>query len=310
MSYKDNSAKMKSLQNGPNFFIIGAPKCGTTALSEYLRSNPSIFMSTPKEPHFFADDMKPYACCDNMDDYLGLFCNVKENQKIIGEASVLYMYSENAVKNIYKYNPKARIIIMIRNLVDFIYSYHNQLFINTDENVKNFETAWYLQKDRIKGNSIPKTCRIPKLLKYKEIMKFSSQIENVYRYFPKDQVHIIFMDDFKNNTKNAYKEVLDFLNVEYDNKTDFPVINENRFYRSQKLALLKKSSFMQSVRKIKEKLGLEKVEMMKWFYKLNIVKKKRNPLNKDFRDELLSFAIPEIEKLEKILDKDLSHWKV
>ena len=44
----------------PDFFILGAPKCGTTALSEYLRQHPRVFVSRPKEPHYFCADFDYY----------------------------------------------------------------------------------------------------------------------------------------------------------------------------------------------------------------------------------------------------------
>jgi hypothetical protein len=40
----------------PDFFIVGAPKSGTTAMYEYLKAHPEIFMCR-KEPHFFGSDL-------------------------------------------------------------------------------------------------------------------------------------------------------------------------------------------------------------------------------------------------------------
>ena len=71
----------------PNFFIVGAPKCGTTALSEYLREHPQVFMSRPKEPHHFATDMPRYRFTKNEADYLDLFSGADDSHTAIGEAS-------------------------------------------------------------------------------------------------------------------------------------------------------------------------------------------------------------------------------
>ena len=57
----------------PNLFIVGAPKCGTTALSEYLRQHPNVFMTNPKEPNFFADDMPKRYIAKTIDDYISLY---------------------------------------------------------------------------------------------------------------------------------------------------------------------------------------------------------------------------------------------
>ncbi|MCH9035408.1 MAG: sulfotransferase [Planctomycetes bacterium] len=48
--------------NKPDFFIVGAPKCGTTSLYEYLRQHPEVFMSRIKEPHFFGRDLSHWCC--------------------------------------------------------------------------------------------------------------------------------------------------------------------------------------------------------------------------------------------------------
>ena len=45
------------ISRGPTFMIVGAPKCGTTALYEYLQTHPQIFISDPKEPLYFAEDL-------------------------------------------------------------------------------------------------------------------------------------------------------------------------------------------------------------------------------------------------------------
>ena len=59
----------------PNLFIIGAPKCGTTALSEYLREHPAVFVTQPKEPHFFSKDFPYYYSPGHatLDHYLRLY---------------------------------------------------------------------------------------------------------------------------------------------------------------------------------------------------------------------------------------------
>ena len=82
----------------PNFFIIGAPKSGTTALYQYLSSHPNIYMCTPKEPHYFSNELNGVAFVKTLDEYQNLFKGKNKNHKIIGEASVWYLYSENALQ--------------------------------------------------------------------------------------------------------------------------------------------------------------------------------------------------------------------
>src|SRR3972149_11450918 len=109
----------------PNFFIVGAPKCGTTAMYTYLKQHPEVFMSDLKELHFFGTDhhrinYTPYT----KEQYLSFFDGAGDKRRI-GEASTSYLYSERAAVEIKEFNPFARIIIMLRNPVDVMYAYHH-----------------------------------------------------------------------------------------------------------------------------------------------------------------------------------------
>ena len=87
------------MNNTPNFFIVGGPKCGTTAMVEYLRTHPDVFISEPKEPNYLADDMPGMKYVDTEEEYLNLFKKAGSN-KVIGDASIFYMFSKEAIKNI------------------------------------------------------------------------------------------------------------------------------------------------------------------------------------------------------------------
>ena len=111
----------------PNLFILGAPKCGTTSLYTYLREHPNIFFSHIKGPHYFATDFENYRSVKTKVDYANLFSEANAQHSIIGEASVLYLYSENAIKGIYNDNPNAKLIIMLRNPIEVVQSWHAQM---------------------------------------------------------------------------------------------------------------------------------------------------------------------------------------
>ena len=70
----------------PNFFIVGAPKCGTTSMWQYLKQHPEIFMTALKEPHYFGADLGPRRIIETESQYLKLFAKARE-QKRLGEAS-------------------------------------------------------------------------------------------------------------------------------------------------------------------------------------------------------------------------------
>jgi len=212
-----------------NFFIVGAPKSGTTALSEYLRTHPQIFMSNPKEPQYFCTDMPWIRGFTQLEAYLNLYEDCNSVQVAIGEASVTYLYSSEALYNIHQFNKDAKIIVMVRNPVDMVYSLFSELRYIFTEDQKSFEMAWNLQETRKRGKNLPWawfpwSCGETKLLQYGQVGKLGKQIERAYSIFHPEQVKVIIFDDFTTNTKKTYEDVLLFLGLDYGNRTEFPKI--------------------------------------------------------------------------------------
>src|SRR5712692_7209004 len=107
----------------PDFFIVGAPRSGTTALYTYLRQHPDVFLPEKKEPHYFNIDMTSGGAIRNEKDYAALFAGALDETRV-GEASVYYLSSACAPFEIKKDCPTAKIIIMLRNPVDVMYALH------------------------------------------------------------------------------------------------------------------------------------------------------------------------------------------
>jgi hypothetical protein len=84
--------KMQRTDRFPDFFVVGAPRCGTTAISKYLSRNPHICFSRPKEPHFFSITLHEKPDADLHNDYLALFFpHCSETHQATGEGSVSYL---------------------------------------------------------------------------------------------------------------------------------------------------------------------------------------------------------------------------
>jgi hypothetical protein len=296
----------------PNFFIAGAPKSGTTALSEYLREHPNIFITTPKEPNFFADDMPKRYMVNTLDNYLALYNKCNSNHYAAGEASVFYLYSSCALKNINHFNNKAKIIVMLRNPVDLVHSLHSQYIFNFTENEKDFEKAWYLQESRKTGINLPQNCRVAKILQYKPIGMIGSQVEKLYNIFPEKQVMLILFDDFVLSNKQVYEEVLKFLQVPTDGRLSFPLINESKkpLFNNVGRLIHDPPNFVRKAAHIIFKAsGVDAGEFIARFISsLNSRKEKRKGISPDFRKKLIMEFSCEINKLSKILNRDLSHW--
>lgn len=218
---KNNSTK-------PDFFLIGAPRSGTTALSEHLKSHPDIFFSEPKEINYFNTDfLSSLGKLYTEKEYLNVYFSGANKYKRAGEGSIFYLYSTVAVKNILKFNPNAKFIVMLRNPVDMAYSLYSKMLSWGAENIKDFEKAWNMQTDRSRGKYLPAFCKNPKLLQYGSICKVGEQLQRLYGQVNSKQVFVIFFEDFKSNPLKVYKQVLKFLEVDYDGREDFPVINQH-----------------------------------------------------------------------------------
>jgi hypothetical protein len=145
----------------PTFFIVGAPSCGTSSLGRYLDAHPRIFISKPKEPHHFGVDLelrpRPYA---EREAYLKLFEGAGDVQHA-GDGSVLYLYSRTAPAEILELNPAAKVIIMLRDLLEMVPSLHAHNLVLNYEDILDLAQALEAQADRRAGRRIPSTCVPP-----------------------------------------------------------------------------------------------------------------------------------------------------
>lgn len=190
----------------PNFFIVGAPRAGTTSLYEYLKKIPEIYMSSIKEPNYFATNIDPNLLLSKpvkeKSKYLELFKNVT-SEKAIGEASPNYLWDENAPKLISENVPDAKIIIILRNPVERAYSHYLMHMSNGSEN-RPFKQVI---EEALKSSTNDYVRRII------ECGYYYKQILNYRKYFPENQIKIFRYEDLEKNTRQMIKDILDFLGV-------------------------------------------------------------------------------------------------
>ncbi len=215
----------------PNLFIVGAPKCGTTAWARYLGTHPDISFSRVKEPHHFCTDLWHGPSITDPDRYLGLF-DGSADARITAEASASYLYSEVAARNIRKYNPDAKIIIFVRDHDDYLFSWHNQLLYNGTENIADFETAWRLSGKRDPGKLAP-LCTQPRFLDYRAVGALGAQVERYFAEFPEDQIRLFHLRDWSADPRSVYLEILRFLGLADDGRVTFERINEAKYHRAR-----------------------------------------------------------------------------
>jgi len=301
---------MNNLTIKPNFFIVGAPKCGTTSIYEYLKKHPDVFMPNFKEPHFFGSDLvkNNNVYIDNETKYLDLFSN-SNGEKMIGEASTHYLYSKMAAKEIFDFNPKSKIIILLRNPINLIYSLHSQYVFSGNENILDFEKAINAEKYRLLGNDLPPLLDLQEKVFYKSYIKrLPDQIKTYIELF-KDNLIVLFLEDIKEDIDKTYHLLLKFLDLEINFRPDFTIHNPNKIYRSKLLrdTLKKYGLKLGEIRKI---LYNKPFGIIKTIERLNTDIKRREPLKEELYINLRNEFLPTIKKLEKLLQRDLYHWKI
>jgi hypothetical protein len=269
-------------------------------------------MSEVKEPHFFAKDMGTYPRIKTLEAYNRLFAGSTEEHLRVGEASVYYLRSSVAIENIRAFNPDARIIAMFRNPVDMVYSLHAQLLYVSEESEPDFETAWRLQERRSRGLALPPKIRSPLLVQYEQVGQFGSQTERLLSWFPRSQVKLILYDDFAASPQQVYNEIIDFLEIPHDGRSEFPRINESKRARLGWLRRFSRKpppALHSAFRSLKQAVGAERIQAVKSkIMALNTVKERRPPLTPALRAELIETFREEVALLSRLLNRDLSHW--
>jgi len=220
----------------PNLFIVGAPKCGTTAWAEYLGSHPDIFFPKYKDQCFFALDLPNFRLVRTDADYADLFAT-SGTADVIGEASAMYLFSEAAAAAIHDHDPASKILIFLREQEDYLPSLHNQFLREFAEEIEDFETAWRLSGQR-PPDSISPACLEPRTLDYAAMGRFRDQVERYLTVFPDKQVRVIQFRDWTADPRGAYLEILEFLGLKDDGRSAFPRVNPGQTYRSKALARL------------------------------------------------------------------------
>ena len=272
----------------------------------YLKKHPDIFMSENKEPYFFGKDLQFRYTRMTERKYLNLFKNVR-NEKIIGEASTSYLYSKDAAQEIKEFSSHARIIIMLRNPVDMLYSYHSQILYLGNEDISDFEQALKAEEDRKSGRRIPKESRSFSSFLYREKVKFTEQVKRYFDIFGRERVHIILFDDFVRDTAKVFRETLEFLGVNSDFQPKFKIVNPNSRVKSK---LFRRVIRGYATRFVARHLFSRKIRRKGYGFLsgLNTVTEDRPPLNPMLKLRLQRDFAPEVRSLSTLIGRDLTKW--
>jgi hypothetical protein len=224
----------------PDFFIVGQPKSGTTALYSMLRRHPEIYLPETKEPGYLAAELhvrkppRPSKNVNTFGEYVSLFEDAAPGQRV-GEATPFYLWSRTAAARIAELQPSARIVATLREPASLLHSLHLLLVRIHVEPEADLRTAIELEPLRREGRAVPARTYWPHLLRYSEQVRYVEQLRRYHAAFPREQVLVLIYDDFLADNEGTVRGVLRFLDVDADASVAAVNANPTVRVRSQRL---------------------------------------------------------------------------
>jgi sulfotransferase family protein len=198
----------------PTFFIIGAPKAGTTALYAALLTHPQLYLSPVKEPKFFlCNGRRPRPPAGPGDahstqewmwrrsDYEALFQNAPKGT-VAGEATPFYLYDRGAHRRLWELVPDARLIAVVRDPVDRAYSNWLHLWSDGLEPISDFVA----EDERIAAGWAL-------FWHYRRLGLYGEQLDDLLTVFPREQVHVLRYRELVDTPREALDRISVFLGV-------------------------------------------------------------------------------------------------
>jgi hypothetical protein len=284
----------------PDFFIVGAPKAGTSSLYYYLSQHPNVFLSEPKEPHFFHNRRSPGSPVlgeKNLNEYLRLFEGVPDNVRA-GEASTSYLYSANAAREIREVCPDAKIMMILRDPVDRAYSHYWNHVRDGNEHL-SFEEALWDEAERIENR---RWCGSY----YVAGGRYAEQVARYLDVFGREAVKVYLFEDLKRDARGVCWDAFSFLGVD----PDVPINTKEAYNRSGQPRSTQLSRFSYRLSKNEFVAKMLPVTLRhgakEWLLKRNVrPAPKMDPrtrlrLQDAYRDDILC--------LGELIGRDLKHW--
>jgi hypothetical protein len=283
-------------------------------MAEYLGAHPDIFMAR-KEMHAFGSDLRfsPHFYRRNHNAYLAEFQN-RNGCRHAADASVWYLFSAEAAAEIKAFNPEARIIIMLREPAEMLYSLYYQFRFDGNEHLPTFSAALDAEDDRHEGRRIGRQAYLAQGLFYREAACYWEQVNRYLSVFGRNRVKVILYDDFAADVRGTYRETLEFLGVDATRiPTDFRVVNAAKNVKVPALRTLMSDPWLRSTALALRPFipGMVFRTMQKLDSRLrnfNSRVEQRAPFDLVLRARLKKEFEPEVERLGRLLNRDLQHW--
>jgi hypothetical protein len=264
------------------FLIIGAAKSATTWLQHSLQQNPAVYMPNP-ELHYFS---RHY---DNGDAwYLQQFVPEK-NHIHIGEKSNSYLDTADSASRIHRSMPDVKLIAQLRNPIERAYSDYCMLYLRGEvgRDIEQHLDPRHAHGKRFLNGGL-----------------YEQQLRTYLELFPSNQLLILFFEDMKVNAQSQLDLVHDFLQL--DSGMPLKPADKNIRDKTQRFIGPELRKYLNPLKSVAAPLrkypGFKYVRSF-FARELNYV-----PLSNDIRNRLIDYYAPEVEKLEKIVGRDLTVW--
>jgi len=301
----------------PNFFIVGAPKAGTTSLYRYLGQHPGIFLSPIKEPTFFAPDLAelkfalgtsevdPESLCRYLQgpmdpgfaavisewaQYLQLFRNVR-HETAVGEGSANYLASHAAPAAIHARIPQARILLLLRDPVDRLHSQYAEAIARGD--AQGGFLAWVEQQQSLEARRHPRLGAVWNGF-------YAQHLGRFLRYFPAEQVRCYWYEQLCSAPGLLVKDVCSFLGVDPSRRIDVSRRHNVTMQPRSRLLIKATAPLAPLVRRVMPQPVVAA---------LRTLRTRRPPrMTRAERIAALSIYQDDIRELQVLLGRDLSAW--
>lgn len=313
-------------------FVVGAPRCGTTTMARWLQAHPQILFPFVKEPHFFwqfdlrkLDEEELRRRVEH--DYLGhFFFRGRPEQIVAADCSVSYLYAPEQLEPALELWPNSKFVVGVRDPLTLLPSLHKRLIFTGDENIRRFEDAWAAVPDRAAGRRIPWSAIDPRWLRYDEAARYGTFIERLFAAVGKERCLVMVFDDLVADPAQQHSRLLDFVGLRQVPPPKLKAEREGKGVRYLLLQQLLKRPprilhpYLASLRHqgrfdrragkeaSKTAPGTDSRSLRKRLLRWNRLPDEKRPLPIAVQREIEAHYRGEIDKLGKLIGRDLSHW--
>lgn len=283
----------------PHLFLVGAEKCGTTSLHSYLDQHPEICMAAEKEPHYFTWTLARVRAGEQdpdeaRDAYLALWSGCGD-VAVRGEASTSYLWAADAAERIHATVPRARILVLLRDPVERAYS-HYLMVVNAGNEDRPFRQAI---EETLATDPDPRDGP-----RYLHSGRYTDQIARYLDRFGRDRVHVALLSDLSDRPTEVLAGIARFLGVDpAPMRTVEPEVHHP--YRAPHNRLVHRIRTSDAVRSLARRVL--PADVREWLgSEVLLTDADKPPMDPAARRRLEEIFRPEIERLEALLDRDLS----